>query len=110
MTQERHLWRKMDRASDLAVKLAKAAEDGSEDLPKLAKEAADRLIRQENQLGGFINMLLSRMAPAKAAVAMVKAGIDRNEQTFCWGVPPATSVAAEKAHQRFLKTGSYREI
>lgn len=88
----------MERASDLALSLREAAKDADpdSDLARLALRAADRLISQENQLGGFINRLLSRMSPQKAAVEMLKAGISREEATACWGVPPAMSVQAEK--------------
>lgn len=108
MPEEKYLWKDIKRASELAMALRDAAKSGSDELPKLVEEAAQRLIIQENQIGGFINRLLSQMAPAKAAVEMLRAGISREEMTACWGVPPEMAVSAEKAKNEVPR--SQREI
>ena len=64
---KKYLWQPVESADALAVRLKTAAENKSEDLAEIAVQAADRLLQQQNQIGGFMNLLLSQMAPEKVA-------------------------------------------
>ena len=91
---KKYLWQTVESADALAVRLKTAIEEDDEKLPEIAAEAADRLLRQQNQIGGFMNLLLAQMAPSKVVEMLLQAGIDRHELTSCWGVPPEMAIQA----------------
>lgn len=91
---KKYLWQTVESADALAVRLKSAVENDGEDLAEIAVQAADRLLQQQNQIGGFMNLLLSQMAPEKVVELLLKAGISRHELTSCWGVPAEMAIRA----------------
>lgn len=104
---KKYLWQPVESADALAVRLKTAAENKSEDLAEIAVQAADRLLQQQNQIGGFMNLLLSQMAPEKVVELLLKAGISRHELTSCWGVPADMAVRATE-HVNTARTYEFR--
>lgn len=104
MTQERYLWQYVEPADELSARLAQAVKDKTDNLPELAAEAAKRLLTQQDQMAGIINLLLQQQGAIKVVELLSRAGFSRHELVSCWEVPPELAIHGELQKDRPLRS------